>query len=87
MKLVYLALMALVFSACPATNNQIHETLEAAGFKNIQDEGAAIIGCGKDEIGSKFAADNALGVRVHGFVCCGGYTPLAKGCTIRFGSP
>ena len=74
----------LLLAGCPATNEQIKETLENAGFSNIQDKGTAIFGCGNHEIGSEFTATNPQGRTVSGYVCCGGYTPFTKGCTIRY---
>lgn len=80
-------MMVLGLAGCPATDNQITGSLTAAGFTQIQDEGTAIIGCVRGEVGSKFSAMNGAGARVRGVVCCGGYTPLNKGCTIRFTEP
>ena len=75
--------LILLMSGCPATDDQIRQTLTFAGYRDIQDDGVAILGCGKNEIGSRFTATNPVGHRVSGLVCCGGYTPLNKGCTIR----
>lgn len=80
------ALIALVIALAgrPATDEQIGDTLNAAGLTNYRDEGAALFGCSRDEVGSKFTATNTQGRAVSGYVCCGGYTPLTKGCTIRY---
>jgi hypothetical protein len=82
-RILAMLLLSCLFG-CPATDEQIITTLRSAGYTHIKDLGPAIIGCAEQEVGSRFSARNPLGLYVEGQVCCGGYLPISKGCTIRF---
>ena len=80
-KIVYLILfVCLLVIGCTAPD-RTNETLEKAGYTNIQVEGYDFFSCGEDDhFSTKFTADNPAGQKVSGTVCCG----FLKGCTIRF---
>ena len=78
--LIIVAICLLVIS-CTAPD-RTKETLEKAGYANIETGEYDLFSCGKDDtFATKFTADNPVGQRVSGTVCCGF---LFKGCTIRF---
>lgn len=80
MKKLIVAVMCAMMAGCAAPDMS-KETLVKAGFRDIQIDGYAWMGCGKDDtFSTKFTATNALGMRVSGVVCCGTW----KGCTVRY---
>lgn len=95
--LVMLALIAIVIilaivvacssSACVTTKGEADDTLQKAGFTDVQSGGWDWFTCsdGDKEIGREFEATNPAGQRIRGTVCCG-FAPfgIGKGCTIRY---
>jgi hypothetical protein len=79
------ALLALVlFSIAPSCTNEsaARQTLEDAGFTNIELTGYSAFTCSKsDDTCTGFTAIGPTGHRVKGAVGCG---YACKGCTIRF---
>lgn len=79
-----LVAMGLFLTGCPATDDQISRTLTAHGMTLISDDGVAILGCAEgDAAKTAVTARSAHGERVRAVVCCGGYLPISKGCTLR----
>jgi hypothetical protein len=80
MKRFLLVAVALMLAACTAPDSA-RNALESQGFTDIQIQGYAFFGCGKDDsFHTKFTAKNAQGRPVEGVVCSG----LFKGSTVRF---
>lgn len=80
MKWFLLIMIILLLVGCTSPN-RTKETLEKAGYSNIQVGNYDLFRCGEDDdFATQFEADNQAGQRVSGTVCCG----LLKGCTIRF---
>jgi hypothetical protein len=77
-------LLCFALTGCPATDDQVVNTLTNMGFSAVVKGDPVLWGCSRGEIGSHFTATNPHGSRVAGLVCCGGYLPLNKGCTVRF---
>jgi major membrane immunogen (membrane-anchored lipoprotein) len=76
--ILFLSLMLLI--GC-TSSDRTTETLEKAGYTDIQTGGYDWFGCSEDDdFKTKFQANNPQGQMVSGTVCCG----LLKGCTIRF---
>jgi hypothetical protein len=77
------ALLSLILASCTDEEATV-ETLEAAGFTDIQTKGYSWTGCSEEDgYATKFVAKNPLGNTVKGVVCCGGFASW-KGCTIRW---
>lgn len=73
-------LCLLLLAAC-SNQDAALETLQSAGYTNIETTGWVAFMCGKDDTFSTgFIATNPAGKRVEGAVC-GGW---GKGYTIRF---
>ena len=71
----------LLLVACTAPDSS-RETLQKAGYENIEITGYAPLNCGEDDTFSTgFTATNPKGEVVEGVVCCG---LITKKCTIRF---
>jgi len=80
--LIALAALAMMSFANCSCASYTTETLDKAGYSNIETNGWSVMGCSdEDTFATKFTADNPAGKRVNGVVCCGWF---AKGCTIRF---
>lgn len=78
MRALALAVLLFVFG-CTKPDSAI-ATLEASGYSDIELEGYAFIGCGRDDdFATGFTARSPSGRRVRGAVC-GGWL---KGDTIR----
>jgi len=75
-----LAFALTLLAACPATEDQVKDTLTALGFTDIERTQPAIWECSKEEIGSHFTARNPAGAPISGVVCCGW---VYKACTVR----
>lgn len=70
----------LLLTGCTNESKTV-QTLQSAGFTDIQTTGYAFFECGDDDdFHTGFHAKNPTGQYVTGTVCCG----LLKGCTIRF---
>ena len=79
-KIIFAVLIIFLLTGCTAPD-RTKETLEKAGYANIETGEYDFWSCGKDDdFATKFTADNPAGQRVSGTVCCG----FLKGCTIRF---
>lgn len=79
MNFKYLFVLILL-TACTDENQTIN-TLQKAGFSEIETTGYQMFDCGKDDsFATGFTAKNPQGQVVSGTVCCG----LLKSCTIRF---
>ena len=76
-----ICLLTMFVPSCSAPEES-KETLEKAGFSDIEITGWIPLQCSKgDTFSTGFKATNPLGKRVEGVVCCGWPT---KACTIRF---
>ena len=75
-----LAVAVPLLTACPATEDQVKDTLTAMGFTDMERTQFAIWECAKGEIGSHFTARNPAGAPISGVVCCGW---MYKVCTVR----
>ena len=75
-------IITFVFAVVGCTDEaRTVQTLEKAGYSQIQTTGYAPFECGEgDTFHTGFRAKNPAGSVVEGTVCCG----IAKGCTIRF---
>lgn len=63
-------------------SNLATQTLEKAGYSNIEIVGWDMFGCSEDDFSAtQFRATNPVGVQVEGTVCCGF---IFKKCTIRY---
>lgn len=79
MKALILGLILVVAARCTDKPGAI-QTLEAAGYSDIQTMGYSYFGCGsEDSHRDKFIATGPNGKRVEGVVCSGWF----KGYTIR----
>lgn len=75
-----IVVLALLLTGCTDEGGS-RKALESAGFTDINFQGYAWFGCGKDDgFHTEFTAKNPQGKQVSGVVCCG----LLKSCTIRF---
>lgn len=77
-----LAVFGFVFAlwACTDSERSV-QTLEQAGFTDIQTTGYVVFACSDDDsYHTGFRAKNARGQPVTGVVCCG----VFKSCTVRF---
>ena len=76
--LIILAIIGLF--GCTSPSRTVN-TLQQAGYTEIQTTGYSFFSCGEDDAFSTgFTATNPRGDRVSGTVCCG----LVKSCTIRY---
>lgn len=72
-------ILAIALAGCTSPDKSF-QTLEAAGYKNIQMTGYSFFGCDeKDSFHDGFTAVGASGKQVSGTVCSGWF----KGYTIR----
>ena len=79
MKALLFALATLTLASC-TDEDVTKKVLTEDGYKDIEIQGHAWIGCGKDDtFKTKFTAINPAGNKVTGVVCCG----FMKECTIR----
>jgi hypothetical protein len=79
--IIIIVLGAVFLSGCTTESSTV-ETLEKAGFTDIETQGWDALGCSDDDFYStKFTAKNVNNQSVEGTVCCG---LLFKRCTIRY---
>lgn len=77
----FVILILLVLLVACTNKDRSRETLEKAGYTDINLGGYDAFSCSdSDTYATKFTARNPNGMRVSGVVCCG----LTKSCTIRF---
>lgn len=75
-----LLIATLILMAC-TSEDRAKTTLESAGYSKIVFTGYGPLACrDEDAFSTKFIANNPVGNRVSGIVCCG----LVEACTIRF---
>ena len=81
MREIFLAAVLLLMMGCGSAPERSTTALKKAGYSKIEITGWEPFECGQDDTYSTgFVADNPVGTRVSGVVCCG----LWKNCTIRF---
>jgi len=79
--LIVFSVSAITPLASCSAPDKSRETLEAAGYKDIEITGYRPLMCSEDDsLRTGFTAKGANGARVSGAVCC---RYLFKGCTIR----
>jgi hypothetical protein len=78
-----LTLCVLLSLAACSDPNETRQAVEAMGMKDVQPEGYAWFGCGRDDDQrTRFTATNPNGQRVEG-VACSNWSPFGKATTVR----